>query len=171
MVGLHGCNFLPDRHGVETDGTEGCLSDFAEDPGDHVNDSTFYYMEVSPDSAYIGLDELKEAVRDTYAQNLRKIVWEHAFGDGDVNEESETIPRYDENDGYLQIDVTKEGFDLKNVAYIGESEIVRAKKNMIEIEIKVSADGENFREKTLVLQREDGVWKLDTQSWFVDFVY
>ncbi len=142
-----------------------------EDPGEHVNDSTFYYMEVSPDSAYIGLDELKEAVRDTYAKKLREIVWEHAFGDGDVNKESETIPRYDENDGYLQIDVTKEGFDLKNVAYIGESEIVRAKKNMIEIEIKVSADGENFREKTLVLQREDGVWKLDTQSWCVDFVF
>ncbi len=146
--------------------------DTREDPKAHVNDSTFYYMEVAPNSEYIGLDELKEAVKETYAEDIRKVVWEYAFGSENEGDEAEFIPRYAENDGYLQIDVTNGGFDLKNVAYIGESKISRGKKNMIEIEIKVSSDGgETLREKTLILKNEDGIWKLDTQSWCVDFVF
>lgn len=142
--------------------------DTREDPGDHVNDSTFYYMEVAPNSEYVGLDELKEAVKETYAEDIRKVVWEYAFGSEDKSDEATFIPRYAENDGYLQIDVTNGGFDLKSVAYIGESRIARGRKNMIEIEIKVSSDGgETFREKTLILKNEDGIWKLDTQSWCV----
>lgn len=139
-----------------------------DDPGDHVNDSTFYYMEVAPDSEYVGLDELKEAVKETYAEDIRAVVWEYAFGSDDETKENQFIPRYAENDGYLQIDVTNEGFDLRSVAYIEESEVIRARKNTIEIEIKVSGDGgKTFREKTLVLKLEDGAWKLDTQSWCV----
>lgn len=141
-----------------------------EDPSDHLDDSTFYYMEVAPDSEYVGLSQLEEAVRDVYAVEIRKVVWEYAFGNG--GEEKTLIPRYAENNGYLQIDVTNEGFNLKSVAYIGESTVRRAKKDMIEIEIKVSSDGgETFRDKTLILKNEDGVWKLDTQSWCVDVVW
>jgi hypothetical protein len=140
-----------------------------EDPSEHINDSTFYYMEVASDSEYIGLSQLKEAVSEVYATDVLRDVWEYAFGNGE--EEKQIIPRYAENNGYLQIDVTNEGFNLKNVAYIGESAVKRAKKDMIEIEIKVSSDnGETFREKTLILKNEGGVWKLDTQSWCVDMV-
>ena len=129
-----------------------------EDPGEHKNDSTFYYMEVSPDSEYIGLSQLKEAVKEVYATDVLLDVWEYAFG-SDGEEEKTIIPRYAEKDGYLQIDVTKEGFNLKNVAYIGESEVKRTRKNMIEIEIKISSDGgATFREKTLVLKNENEVW-------------
>ncbi len=141
-----------------------------EDPGEHKNDSTFYYMEVASDSEYIGLSQLKEAVKEVYATDVLLDVWEYAFG-SDGEEEKTIIPRYAENDGYLQIDVTNEGFNLKNVAYIGESSVKRVRKNMIEIDIKISSDGESFRDKTLVLKNENGVWKLDTQSWCVDMVW
>lgn len=144
-----------------------------KDPGGHEDDSTFYYMEVSIDSKYKSLDELKAAVDETYAENLREIVYEHAFGSDDEAEESETVPRYSQStSGFLQIDVTEPGFELKNVAYIEDATVSRGTKKSIEIDIKVSSDGgETFRDKTLVLRLEDGVWKLDTQSWCVDFVY
>lgn len=140
-----------------------------DDPGEHKNDSTFYYMEVSSDSEYIGLSQLKEAVREVYATDVLLDVWEYAFGSDE--EEKTIIPRYAENDGYLQIDVTNEGFNLRNVAYIGESTVKRVRKGMIEIDIKISSDGVSFRDKTLVLKNENGVWKLDTQSWCVDMVW
>lgn len=141
-----------------------------DDPSEHLNDSTFYYMEVAADSEYIGLYQLKEAVTEVYASDILRDVWEYAFGNNE--EEKQIIPRYAENNGYLQIDVTNEGFKLKNVAYIGESTVTRTKKEMIEIEIKVSSDsGQTFRDKTLILKNEGGVWKLDTQSWCVDMVW
>ena len=144
-----------------------------KEPGDHVNDSTFYYMEVSMFAKYTSLDELKEAVKETYTEELQSIVWQYAFGYEEI--ESETIPRYAENkDGFLQVNVAKstlKKFDLTSVAYIGESKLVRAKKDLIKIEIQTSSDGKAFRERTLELHLVDGVWKLDTQSWCIDFQY
>ncbi len=144
-----------------------------KDPGEHVEDSTFYYMEVSMVSKYTSLDELKEAVKETYAEELLDIVWQYAFGYEGI--ESEIIPRYAESkNGYLQVNVAKSTlrkFDLSSVAYIGDSKLVRAKKDMIKIDIQVSSDGKNFRERTLELYLIDGVWKLDTQTWCIDFQY
>lgn len=140
------------------------------DPGDHVNDSTYYYMEVSMLSKYTSLDELKEAVNETYSESLREIVYAYAFG-AEGEEESNVIARYDESaSGFLQIDVTNPGFNLSNIAYIGESKIIRANKKMIEIEINVSSDAKTFKEKRLTLRLENDIWKMDTQSWCIDFV-
>ena len=143
------------------------------DPEEHINDSTFYYMEVSMLSKYTSLDELKEAVKETYAEELLDIVWQYAFGYDGI--QTDHIPRYAQNkNGYLQVNVAKstlKKFDLTSVAYIGESKIVRAKKDMIKIDILVSSDGENFRERTLELYLIDGIWKLDTQTWCIDFQY
>ena len=150
---------------------EGLLTE--KEAGEHADDSTFYYMEVSMLSKYTSLDELKEAVKEAYTDELIDIVWQYAFGYEDV--ESEIIPRYAQNkNGYLQVNVAKatlRSFDLKSVAYIGESKIVRAKDDMIKINIKVSSDGKKFIEKTLELYLIDGVWKLDTQTWCIDFQY
>ncbi|MBE6608358.1 MAG: hypothetical protein E7633_07365 [Ruminococcaceae bacterium] len=144
-----------------------------KEPEEHVDDSTFYYMEVSMLSKYTSLDELKEAVKETYTDELLDIVWQSAFGYEDI--ESEIIPRYAQNkNGFLQVNVAKSTlrtFDLTSVAYIGESKLVRAKKDMIKIEIQTSSDGENFIERTLELYLVDGVWKLDTQTWCIDFQY
>ena len=144
-----------------------------KDAGEHVNDSTFYYTEVSMLSKYTSLDELKEAVKDTYTEELQAIVWQYAFGYEEI--ESDIIPRYSENkDGFLMVNVAKatlRKFDLTSVAYIGEAKVKRAKKDMIRIEVPFSADGKTFRERTIELHLVDGVWKLDTQTWCIDFQY
>ena len=62
-------------------------------------------------------------------------------------------------------------FDLTSVAYIGEAKVKRAKKDKIKIEVPFSADGKVFRERTIELHLVDGVWKLDTQTWCIDFQY
>ena len=141
-----------------------------QDPGDHTEDSTFYYMEVSPDSRFTSLDELKAAARETYSKKLYEIIESSAFGREDRSE-NEIVPRYAETDeGFLQIDVTNEGLELHGVAYIGESKIVRASKKSIKMDIKVSLDGgESFKDQRVVLVKQDGVWKLDTQLWCIGY--
>lgn len=143
-----------------------------EDPGEHTEDSTFYYMEVATDSAYTSLDELKTAVRETYSKTLYATIELSAFG-RNGGSENDIIPRYaDTEDGFLQIDVTNEGFKLRDIAYIGDARIVRGRKNSIKMEIKVSSDsGETFRKKRVVLLKENGAWKLDTQLWCVGYEY
>ncbi len=143
-----------------------------EDPGEHTEDSTFYYMEVATDSAYTSLEELKTAVRETYSETLYATIELSAFG-RNGGSENDIIPRYaDTEDGFLQIDVTNEGFKLRDIAYIGDAKIVRGRKNSIKMDIKISSDsGETFREKRVVLLKENGVWKLDTQLWCVGYEY
>ncbi|MBQ5601189.1 MAG: hypothetical protein IIU77_00010 [Clostridia bacterium] len=144
-----------------------------KDPAEHENDSTFYYMEVSMLSKYTSLDELKEAVRDTYTEELQEILWQYAFGYEGI--ESDIIPRYSENkDGFLTVNVAKatlRKFSVTSVAYLGDARVKRAKKDMIRIEVPFSTDGKTFRERTLELYLVDGVWKLDTQTWCIDFQY
>ena len=144
-----------------------------KDPKEHESDSTFYYMEVGMLSRYTSLDELKEAVKDTYTEELQAIVWQYAFGYEGI--ESDIIPRYSENkDRFLTVNVAKatlRKFDLTSVAYLGDAKVKRAKKDMIRIEVPFSSDGKTFRERTLELYLVDGVWKLDTQTWCIDFQY
>ena len=144
-----------------------------KDASEHVNDSTFYYMEVSMLSKYTSLDELKEAVKETYTEELQAILWQYAFGYEEI--ESDIIPRYSENkDGFLTVNVAKASlrkFSVTSVAYLGDAKVKRAKKDMIRIEVPFSTDGKTFRKRTLELYLVDGVWKLDTQTWCIDFQY
>ncbi len=138
------------------------------DPGEHIDDTTFYYMEVSVMSPYTGLDELKEAVKETYSEDLINIIWQNAFGVEGV--ESTIIPRYAENkNGFLQINVaeaTVKKFDLIATAHLDTAKLVRAKKDRIKFDIQISTDGsESHREKRVEICLENGVWKLDTQTW------
>jgi hypothetical protein len=124
-------------------------------------------------SKYTSLDELKEAVRDTYTEELQEILWQYAFGYEGI--ESDIIPRYSENkDGFLTVNVAKatlRKFSVTSVAYLSDARVKRAKKDMIRIEVPFSTDGKTFRERTLELYLVDGVWKLDTQTWCIDFQY
>jgi len=144
----------------------------SQDPGDDVSSSFAKYYEVREDSKYRSIDALKEEINAVYTKETAEIISIFAFnGYTDESDGGASVtPRFAETkDGILQIDVAREPYDMRGIIHASTAVVKRSSARMIRASVKFSRFSSDGREtvvkKTLELKMEDGVWRLDSQTF------
>lgn len=134
------------------------------------NSSTAFYKAVSDSSPYKSCDELRSAAEKIYSKDMMKIIESFAFENNDT-----VMSRFcdaDSGDVLLKIDVSKNHSAYNLTAHIFTDTLVvkRSTSTIIECEVEYTAGSSgNRRTMTVRLLKEDGAWKLDSQTWAVSF--
>ncbi len=145
-----------------------------EDPKDDVNSPYSKYYEVDKNGKYTSIDALKKEISEIYSFETVEVVNIYAFnGYSDSADGGASItPRFAQsNEGVLQIDVTKDPYEMRGVIHTESIKVLRSTNKMMKIRVKYSrfsSEGkETVVEKDLILMNEEGIWKLNTQTFAV----
>lgn len=145
----------------------------AEDPGEDVNSPYQQYYRVAPDSKYLTLGALRDAVDEILSETSRDEIYAYAF-DGVHTEEYSAPPRFSaDKEGNLEINVSDPANSgMRTVALLGSARVKRSTQGHIRAVITVErtkADGTVVRddEKVVEIRYENGAWRLVNQTMIV----
>ncbi len=147
---------------------------------DEKSTSAIYYF-VSDESPYRSCEELRAAAEEIYSEDLMKIIESYAFENNDTVMSRFCDGESDETDGEesekaektLKIDVSSLHPAYKLTAAVRKDslKVKRSSSTVIECELEYTAgSSDTLRKMTVRLLLEDGVWKLDTQTWAAEIV-
>lgn len=149
--------------------------DTAEDPGDDVNSSYQVYYTVAPDSKYLTLSSLMEAVDGLLASGSRDEIYSYAF-EGLSTDDFSAPARFAEDEyGNLQINVAENSYaGMRTAAVLGSARVLRSNKTHIKAEFTAIRTSSSGQKTEVVLDveviYEDGAWKLSRQTFIASVV-
>jgi hypothetical protein len=152
---------------------------------DEDSTSAIYYF-VSDESPYKSCEELRAAAKEIYSEDLMEIIENYAFenndtvmsrfcdADADTDADKTDETESGENAGKtLKIDVSSlhPAYKLTAAVRLDSLKVTRSSSTVIECELEYTAgSSDTVRTMTVKLLLEDGVWKLDTQTWAAEIV-
>jgi len=135
----------------------------------HKNDTSYYYAKVSEKSVYTTKKQLENAIDEIYTQSVAAEIKEFAFIGAPGADGATIIARFyqPKDDNRLKIDVTSFGvYKLTAVVDIDSIVVKRSTKNRMEVTMDYTAGkSDTVREMTLMLRKENDVWKLDGRTF------
>ncbi len=138
------------------------------DPGEDAEKTSCTYYRVNADAPYHSVEELKQAMAEIYSEELYAIVAAYA-----VENTENSMARFcdfyqNEQVADLQVDVTMNHppYELNTVIYPSTAKVSRSSATIIEAEVEYTV-GTNQERQTMKIRilKENGAWKLDSQTW------
>lgn len=123
-----------------------------------VEESNGYYLVT--DSRFQSINDMKTAMKEVFSEGYMKVVSNTAFN-GVSSDEGAISAKFREIDGKLYVDQTVTA-DFGKMREFELDDIKVVKQNRFKAKVAVKSGDETLE---VTLQKEDGVWKLDSAMY------
>jgi hypothetical protein len=120
-----------------------------------------HYAKVHPEYKYQTRADIEALVRRAHTEDYAKELYEYAFeGNDDI------MARYNEYEGKLRMDVTKDALNVVETIYVDTAKVVKGTAYACEVQVEYSMKDDTTRyEMVIQMAKEDGKWLFDGPTY------
>lgn len=120
-----------------------------------------HYAGVHPDYKYQTRAQVEALIYSVFTKDYAGELFEYAFEGND-----DFMARYNEHEGKLRMDVTKEALSVAETIYVDTARVLKGTAYACEVEVEYSMKGDATR-YTMVIQmaKEEGKWLFDGPTY------
>ncbi|MBQ8910958.1 MAG: hypothetical protein IJY89_00120 [Clostridia bacterium] len=123
--------------------------------------NTAHYAPVAPGYKYQTRGDVEALIRRAHTESYARELYEYAFEGND-----DFMARYNEYEGKLRMDVTKEPLNVADKIYIDTARVTKGTAFACEVQVEYSMKGEDTRyEMVIQMAKEDDKWLFDGPTY------